>query len=72
MNIPPLRTAQQDLYWLERHILQLKDGGTWLIPRTNTAITIHHGQRKAVFSTHSEPLTETYFAMLGWKVEHND
>jgi hypothetical protein len=58
------------LAWTRNLVNSLSDGGTWVIPRSNTLVTVYHSKKLAVFSTPNEKLAEFYFKQLGFTINH--
>ena len=54
--------------WQQVLVDQLKDGGTWMVPRSLSCIAIHHSEKLAVqVSGAPEPTIKKVFKAMGWK-----
>lgn len=59
--------------WMQTNIIdRMKDGGTWVVPRTATIIHIDKTQRVATVIAQLEPdvALEPVFEALGWVVTY--
>lgn len=71
MNIDTEQGMKDAVAWQEAHIAFVKDGGTWIVPRSNTFITINHKDKRATFvsSANPEPTIVRVFKAMGWEVD---
>ena len=68
----PLGVAQA-VNWLVGFLKHIKDGGTWLIPRSGTAYEVRHSEKVAVkvMQMLPDPSLDKVFRAAGWKVVDN-
>lgn len=59
--------------WLNDYLEQLKEGGTWMIPRSGTVYNIRHSDKTAIklMATLPDPALDKVFRAAGWKVVDN-
>jgi hypothetical protein len=68
----PLGVAQS-VNWLVGFLKHIKDGGTWLIPRSGTVYEVRHSDKVAVkiMQMLPDPSLDKVFRAAGWKVVDN-
>lgn len=57
--------------WVQDLIDNLKDGGSWAIPRTLAIYTFDKVNRIARFTGGRDPETERVLGHMGWQIQEN-
>lgn len=62
---------QNSVNWLNDHLSNINEGGTWLIPRSGNAYTIKHSTKTVVHIAElfPDPYLDKVFIAAGWKVQ---
>jgi hypothetical protein len=56
--------------WTEQYISHLKDGRSWIIPRSGTVVTVFHTEKRvSIASLVGDPAVTQVFTEMGWKVD---
>lgn len=70
MNIDTPEGMEQAKRWQESLIDSVKDGGTWLVPRSGSVYTLDKAKKQAtkVVQLVPDESVDRVFAALGWTV----
>jgi hypothetical protein len=73
MNISTEEGMKAATQWQQDLIDSVKDGGSWVVPRSGTTITFDKGTRTAVFISKGipEPDIKKVLERMGWAVIKN-
>lgn len=71
MNIDTEQGMQEAVQWMHNHLITLKEGGKWVIPRSGMVVTLDNWERREV--TLHGPLDYSTVEVLeagGWKITY--
>jgi len=68
MNINTAKGLDQAAAWTSSFINILRDGGTWVVPRSGTQVQVFHGSKTVVIHGPEKETFEKVFAHMGWTV----
>ena len=69
MNISTTEGMEQAVAWQTAHCALIKEGGSWVVPRSGTVITISHKNKQAtLYGLLPEPDIGKVFEAMGWEV----
>jgi hypothetical protein len=74
MDISTPEGLAQAIAWQERMVAHIRDGGSWVVPRSGTLVRIDHSTKTATFQLGliSEPDIKKVFRAMGWIVQPDD
>jgi len=56
--------------WTRQHFALIKEGGSWIVPRSMTIYTIYHSTKTVIrTSGPGDPAVETVIREMGWKLD---
>lgn len=72
MNIHTPEGMRQAQAWTQNLINSLKDGGSWLVPRSGTIIVFDKSRKKATVTYQSVPdvSIEHVLETMGWEITY--
>ena len=71
MNLETKEGMEQAVRWQTNLCNHVKEGGNWVVPRSNATYQIFNQEKRVVALDGSDEAVDLVFNKMGWKLEKN-